>query len=163
MLVTRLPTAASMLYVKQRPETCAKRPFAPGIDETPCSRNALTSAPVSVVVVLTFPKRSTARAPPRVIGNGGVAGIGDGQKPPDSTCGHVSASRRPPAFVIAKSVPYAARSESVTTLPTSDSQSLLSERPHESERRTGTFDEPIKVPRMGASCAFSSAMKSWIA
>src|SRR5918996_4167518 len=98
--VTRLPAAAPMLYVKHRPETCANRPLAPGICETPFSRNALSWAPVIVTVDTTLPNGSTASTWPRVIRNGG--GVDTGQKPvPPPAAGQVSRSRRPPELVIA--------------------------------------------------------------
>ena len=50
-----------------------------------------------------FPNGSTAKFWPRVIGNGG--GVNDAQKSPGmSGLGHVRSARRPPEFVIAKSV-----------------------------------------------------------
>src|SRR5688572_28868929 len=116
MPVTRLPAAAATSYVKQRPETWAKRPSAPGMRETPFSRNAFTSAPVSVTVVVTFPNGRTPSTEPRVIDS---AGVDAEQKPDGPASGQVRAARRPPEFVIAKSVPYFVRIASVTTFPTS--------------------------------------------
>src|SRR5918995_1580565 len=139
---TRLPTAAATSYVKQRPETCGNRPFAPGIAETPFSRNDLSSAPLTLTVFTTFPNGSTAFTWPRVIGNGG--GVKAGQKSVGlSTVGQVSESRSPPEFVIAKSVTYVRRIAAVTVLPTRDSQSRPSARPHESALGIATAAVPI--------------------
>jgi hypothetical protein len=69
--VTRLPDDATTSYVKQRPDTCGKRPFAAGIAETPFSRNCLSSAPLTCTVTTTLPNGSTASTWPRVIGYGG--------------------------------------------------------------------------------------------
>ena len=89
--------------MKQRPETCGKRPLAAGIDETPFSRNVFSSAPLMVTVKTTLPNGRTARTWPRVIGYGG--GVNAGQKSLGlSVVGQVRSARRPPAFVIAKSV-----------------------------------------------------------
>src|SRR5918995_5465997 len=119
---TRLPTGAVISYVKQRPETCGKRPLAPGMADTPFSRNASISAPLTEVVETTFPNGSTASTWPRVIRNGG--GVKLGQKPsPPPAGGHVRSARRPPEFVIAKSVAEVNRIASVTALPIFDSQS----------------------------------------
>ena len=75
-----------------------------------------------------------------MIGNGG--GVYAGQKSPArSVVGQVSASRRPPEFVIANWTPialYVVRIASVTTLPTSDSQS----RPSASPALVGARDRP---------------------
>jgi hypothetical protein len=131
------------------------------MDATPVSRKSFSSAPFTVTVDTTFPNGSTASTWPRVIFHGG--GVKLGQKPtPPPAGGHVRASRSPPEFVTAKSVPYVVRMASVTALPTFDSQSLPSERPHESERRTSTVDSPITVPRIGWSSAFSSSIRAWI-
>ncbi len=93
-----------MLYVKQSPETCAKRPFAAGIDDTPFSSIVFSSAPFTDIVTTMFPNGSTAKFWPRVIGNGG--GVNGEQKSPAmSGFGHVRSARRPPEFVSAKSVP----------------------------------------------------------
>src|SRR6266850_1925895 len=119
MRVTRLPAGALTSYVKQSPDTCGKRPSTPGIREIPFSRNAFTSAPVTVNVTDTFPNGSTPRTDPRVTGNGGGE-IPVGQNPPVPAPGQVRSARRPPEFVIAKSVPYAARNASVVTSPTFD-------------------------------------------
>src|SRR5919106_3951448 len=86
MLVTRLPAGRLTSYVKQRPDTCGKRPLAPGIAETPFSRNDLTSAPLTISVTDTFPNGSTPSTEPRVIGNGGVAAL-DGQNPAEPASG----------------------------------------------------------------------------
>src|ERR671918_668420 len=129
MLLTRLPAGAVISYVKHRPDTCGNRPLAAGIVETPFSRNALISVPVTVPVTETFWNGSTPSTEPRVIGKGGGV-MPSGQNPPSPASGHVIAARSPPEFVIAKSVPYVVRSASVTTFPTSDSQSRPSERPH---------------------------------
>ncbi len=86
-----------------------------------------------------------------------------GQKPvPPAAPEHVSASRRPPAFVIAKSVPYADRIASVVAFPIRDSHRRPSARPHASERGTKTFEEPMTVPRIGWTSAFSSSSRAWI-
>src|SRR2546427_11968678 len=85
---TRLPAGKAMSYVKQSPETCGKRPAIAGICETPFSRNCFSSEPVMVTVALTFPKGSTVRTWPRVIGYGG--GVEGGQKSLGfSVVGHV--------------------------------------------------------------------------
>jgi hypothetical protein len=49
-----------MLYVKQSPDTCGKRPFAAGIDETPFSSIVFNSAPLTNRVTTTLPNGSTA-------------------------------------------------------------------------------------------------------
>ena len=69
--VTRLPAGAEMSYVKQRPETCGKRPLAPGMTETPFSSIVFSSAPLTESVTTMLPKGSTENTEPRVIGNGG--------------------------------------------------------------------------------------------
>ena len=102
--VTRLFAAAAMSYVKHRPDTCGNRPFAPGICDTPFSRNALSSAPLIVTVATTLPNGSTASTWPRVMRNGGCAAAGQNPVPPPAA-GQVSASRRPPEFVMANWTP----------------------------------------------------------
>src|ERR687895_2330713 len=88
--VTRDPAASAMSYVKHRPDTCGKRPFAAGICETPFSSIVFSSAPFTGSVATTFPNGSTARTCPRVIGNGG--GVYAGQKSSGlSVVGHVRA------------------------------------------------------------------------
>ena len=140
--VTRLLTAASMLYVKHRPETCGKRPLAPGIEETPFSSIAFSSAPLISTVATTLPNGRTARIWPRVIWYGG--GVKAGQKPvPPPAGGQVRRSRRPPELVIANSTPidaYFARIASVVTLPTSDSHS----RPSTTTAHVGPEDLDIR-------------------
>src|SRR5215218_7261872 len=77
--LTLLPTGDEMSYVKQSPDTCGKRPSAPGILETPFSSAAFSSRPVMVAVVTMLPNGSTASTCPRVISHGG--GVLAGQKP----------------------------------------------------------------------------------
>src|SRR5262245_20914753 len=143
--VTRLPAAASMLNVKQKPETCGNLPCADGIRPTPFSSIDFSSSPLTSSVTTMFPNGRTPRTRPRVIGNGGVEPP-DGQNADAPASGHVSAARRPPEFVIANSTPvgaYLVRIASVTTSPTRDSQSRPSVRPHTSAREISTVDEPI--------------------
>src|SRR5213596_4044390 len=127
--VTRLPAGAEMSYVKQRPETCGKRPATPGICDTPFSSIVFSSAPLTVNVTTMFPNGSSVSTWPRVIGKGG--GVYAGQKSPEmSDVGQVKSERSPPEFVIANSMPigeYLSRIESVTTSPTSDSHVRPSE------------------------------------
>ena len=67
-----------MSYVNQRPDTCANRPFAAGIEDTPFSRYVFSSAPVMLTVNATLPNGSTPSTEPRVIGYAG--GVNGGQK-----------------------------------------------------------------------------------
>src|SRR6185312_11322577 len=106
-----------------------KRPCAAGIRETPFSRYVFNSAPLIVTVKTTFPNGSTENTVPRVIGYGGGVNA-EHVSPATSTVGHVRSARRPPEFVIAKSVVYVVRIASVVTSPRSDSHSRPSERPH---------------------------------
>src|SRR5918999_1403413 len=144
--VTRPPAGSAMSYVKQRPETCGKRPF-------------------TLSVATTFPNGSTVSTWPRVIRNGGWGAAG--QKPgPPPAAGHVSASRSPPEFVIANWTPidaYVDRIASVTTLPTRDSHVRPAVLPHWSVRGIAFVEFPITVPRIGWSSAFSSLILAWIA
>src|SRR5262245_53188109 len=118
--VTRLPAAAVMSYVKQSPDTCGKRPSAFGIRETPFSSICLSWGPVTVALTAKLPNGRTEITCPIVIGNGG--GVDGGQNPaPPPAAGQVRSARRPPEFVIAKSVPESARRASATTLPIRDS------------------------------------------
>src|SRR5204862_6325865 len=114
--VTRLPEGAEMSYVKQRPETCGKRPATPGICDTPVSSIVFSSAPLTVRVTTMFPNGSSVSTWPRVIGYGG--GVYDGQKSFGlSVVGQVRSARSPPEFVSAKSTPigaYLVRMASVT-------------------------------------------------
>ena len=68
--VTRLPTGALISYVKQKPDTCGKRPSIPGIFETPFSSIVFSSAPFTCKVVTTLPNGSTASTCPREMGYG---------------------------------------------------------------------------------------------
>src|ERR1044072_3473084 len=96
--LARLRAGAAMSYVKQRPDTCGKRPSTAGIRETPFSSIVFSSAPFTPRVATMVPNGSTASDCPRVIGNGG--GAYDGQKSPArSGFGHVRSALRPPEFV----------------------------------------------------------------
>ena len=111
---------------------------------------------------MMFPNGSTPSTWPRVIGYGG--GVNAGQKSPGlSTAGHVRSARRPPEFVIAKSVMYVVRIASVTVFPIFDSHLRPSGVPHESARGTVTVELPITVLKIGPSCVFRSLISAWIA
>ncbi len=63
---------------------------------------------------------------------------------------------------MAKSAPYVVRIASVTTLPTRDSQSRPSARPHASARGMNRVELPITVLKIGASWALSASMSAWM-
>src|SRR5262245_31493278 len=155
-----------MSYVKQRPDTCGKRPSTAGIRETPFSSIVFSSAPLTDIVTTMFPNGSTPSDWPRVITHGG--GTNDGQKSPlRSGLGHVRSARRPPEVVIANptlsgGAAYAACIASVTMSPTSDSQVRPLLVPHWSARGTAFVDDPIWVPRIGASWVLRASSFAWI-
>src|SRR5262245_37799605 len=149
-LVTRLPTGSAISYVKQRPDTCGKRPIAAGMPDTPFSRYVFNSAPEMLTVNTRFPNGSTARFCPRVIRYGGATNAGQ-KSPARSVGGHVRSARSPPEFVMAKSVLYVNRMASAVTSPISDSHNRPSPRPQESARGMATLDSPMIVLKIGAS------------
>ena len=98
-----------------------------------------------------------------MIGYGG--GVNAGQKSPGlSVAGHVRSARRPPEFVIAKSV--VVRRAHRVGHDVADERLARAGRPalpQVSARGIAPSTTPITVLKIGASCAFSSSIRAWIA
>src|SRR3990170_3210174 len=85
---------------------------------------------------------------------------------PSTAGGQVRASRSPPALVIANSTPlgaYLVRIASVVTLPTSDSHVRPAALPQASVLGMAREEDPMTVPRMGASWALRASIRAWMA
>ncbi len=154
-----------MSYVKHRPDTCGKRPFAAGICETPFSSIVFSSAPLTSSVTTKFPNGSTASTWPRVIGNGG--GVYAGQKSPLMSGARARQVGPQPARVRDREVDADRRTSRIASVDDVPDERLAQcGRPR---GRTGqpagwNFVElPITVLKIGASCALSWSMRAWIA